>query len=93
MRQRRWIELLKNSDFKILYHPGKNNVIVNAFGRKSIDMLAHLMVSECRVIGVVQQIRLQDLKRVICLTHLTVQPELIQRILVKCDVSVWLVSD
>lgn len=38
------------------------------------------MVSECRVIGVAQQIQLQDLKRVTCLVHLTIQLELIKRI-------------
>ena len=30
MRQRRWIELLKDYDCRILYHPGKENVVVDA---------------------------------------------------------------
>ena len=35
MRQRRWIELLKDYDCTIDYHPGKANVVANALSRKS----------------------------------------------------------
>jgi hypothetical protein len=35
MRQRRWIELIKDYDCCILYHPGKANVVADAFSRKS----------------------------------------------------------
>nr|GEW37270.1 reverse transcriptase domain-containing protein [Tanacetum cinerariifolium] len=34
MRQRRWLELLSDSDCDIHYHPGKVNVIANALSRK-----------------------------------------------------------
>ncbi|KAD6454523.1 hypothetical protein E3N88_09229 [Mikania micrantha] len=34
MRQRRWIELLKDYDCEILYHPGKANVVADALSRK-----------------------------------------------------------
>ncbi|KAL0544263.1 hypothetical protein IC582_019376 [Cucumis melo] len=34
MRQRRWLELVKDYDFEILYHPGKANVVVDALSRK-----------------------------------------------------------
>ncbi|GJY13863.1 putative reverse transcriptase domain-containing protein [Tanacetum coccineum] len=34
MRQRRWLELLADYDYKIHYHPGKANVIVDALSRK-----------------------------------------------------------
>ena len=34
MRQRRWLELVKNYDCEILYHPGKANVVVDALSRK-----------------------------------------------------------
>ncbi|KAA0047628.1 ty3-gypsy retrotransposon protein [Cucumis melo var. makuwa] len=34
MRQRRWIELVKDYDCKILYHPRKANVVVDALSRK-----------------------------------------------------------
>ncbi|RVW15458.1 Retrovirus-related Pol polyprotein from transposon 17.6 [Vitis vinifera] len=38
MRQRRWIELLKDYDCIIQYHPGKMNVVVDALSRKSVLM-------------------------------------------------------
>lgn len=34
MRQRRWLELIKDYDCEILYHPGKANVVVDALSRK-----------------------------------------------------------
>ncbi|RVW32981.1 hypothetical protein CK203_095564 [Vitis vinifera] len=40
MRQMRWIELLKDYDCIIQYHPGKANVVVDALSRKSIGFLA-----------------------------------------------------
>nr|GFC92796.1 retrotransposon protein, putative, Ty3-gypsy subclass [Tanacetum cinerariifolium] len=35
MRQRRWLELLKDYDTNIQYHPGKANVVEDALSRKS----------------------------------------------------------
>ena len=34
MRQRRWLELMKDYDINIKYHLGKANVVVNALNRK-----------------------------------------------------------
>ena len=47
LRQRRWIELLKDYDITILYHPGKANVVADALSRKvgSMGSLAHLQAS------------------------------------------------
>ncbi|XP_049378066.1 LOW QUALITY PROTEIN: uncharacterized protein LOC125842802 [Solanum stenotomum] len=47
-RQRRWIELLKDYDLSILYHPGKANVVADALSRKAVSMgsLAFLSVEE-----------------------------------------------
>ena len=35
MRQRRWLELIKNYDLEVHYHPGKANMIADALNRKS----------------------------------------------------------
>jgi len=38
MRQRKWMEYLKDYDFELLYHLGKANVVANALSRKKIHM-------------------------------------------------------
>ncbi|XP_070049896.1 uncharacterized protein [Nicotiana tomentosiformis] len=42
LRQRRWLELLKDYDVEILYHPGKANVVDGALSRKSMGSLVHI---------------------------------------------------
>jgi hypothetical protein len=48
MRQRRWLELIKDYELEIHYHPGKANVVADALRRKSqVNMLvAHPMSFE-----------------------------------------------
>ena len=42
MRQRRWMEFLEDYDFTLHYHPGKENVVVDALSRKSRGVLASI---------------------------------------------------
>jgi hypothetical protein len=35
MQQRRWLELIKDYDLEVHYHPGKANVVADALSRKS----------------------------------------------------------
>ena len=42
LRQRRWLELIKDYDLVIDYHPGKANVVADALSRKSSSSLAAL---------------------------------------------------
>jgi hypothetical protein len=39
MRQRRWLELIKDYDLSINYTPGKANVVADALSRKSTDSM------------------------------------------------------
>ena len=39
LRQRRWIELLKDYDYSIEYHPDKANVVVDALSRRTVSDL------------------------------------------------------
>ena len=49
LRQRRWMELIKDYDCVIDYHPGKDNVVAETLSRKSVETLqamnAHLSLS------------------------------------------------
>ena len=49
MRQRRWLEFLKDYDFGLNYHPGKANVVADALSRKSLHM-SMMMVRELDLI-------------------------------------------
>ncbi|WVZ25177.1 hypothetical protein V8G54_003721 [Vigna mungo] len=49
MRQRRWMEFLKDYDFELLYHPGKANVVADALSRKTVHM-SSLMVREYELV-------------------------------------------
>ncbi|XP_075486276.1 uncharacterized protein LOC142525876 [Primulina tabacum] len=43
MRQRRWLELVKDYDVTISYHPDKANVVADALSRKSVSSLSSLI--------------------------------------------------
>jgi len=49
MRQRRWIEYLKDYDFELLYHLGKANVVADALSRNKVHMSA-MMMKELKLI-------------------------------------------
>ena len=45
LRQRRWLELIKDYELVIDCHPGKVNVVVDALSRKSLFALRALNTS------------------------------------------------
>jgi hypothetical protein len=50
MRQRRWLELIKDYDYEINYHLDKANVVADALSRKSTVELAALGISQPQLI-------------------------------------------
>ncbi|KAH0777836.1 hypothetical protein KY290_009247 [Solanum tuberosum] len=42
LRQRRWLELLKDYDMSVLYHLGKANVVADALSRLSMGSVVHI---------------------------------------------------
>jgi hypothetical protein len=46
MRQIRWLELIKDYDMEVHYHPGKANVVVEALSQKS---QCNCMVMDSRI--------------------------------------------
>ncbi|RVW14025.1 Transposon Ty3-I Gag-Pol polyprotein [Vitis vinifera] len=82
MRQRRWIELLKDYDYIIQYHPGKANVVADALSRKSVGSLAAIrgyqrqLLEELRSLQV--HFRVMGLRALV--TNFRVQPDLVGRI-------------
>jgi hypothetical protein len=54
MRQRRWLELIKDYDLEVHYHPGKANVVADALSLKAhcnhleLDPVSDLLCEEMR---------------------------------------------
>nr|GEY69283.1 retrotransposable element Tf2 [Tanacetum cinerariifolium] len=93
MRQRHWLELIKEYDTNIQYHPGKANVVADALSRKS-GMLANLQIEP----EIIKDLERMDIKLCIRGTKgywacLKIKPNLILRIkkAQKEDAELWVV--
>ncbi|XP_020094886.1 uncharacterized protein LOC109714597 [Ananas comosus] len=82
MRQRRWLELLKDYDVDILYHPGKVNVVADALSRKSAENLAMWVTNRTPVWLDMERMNIEVVAPEIPaqLMALVVQPTLLERI-------------
>jgi hypothetical protein len=80
MRQRRWLELIKDYDLEIHYHPGKANAVADGLSRKASCHCLTLRTPDTTLcqemerlnVGIVQQGTL---------THLKLESVLLQRII------------
>ena len=59
MRQRRWIELIKDYDLEILYHPGKANLVADALSRKKNYGMATLLTSQIQLLKDMRKLELE----------------------------------
>ena len=78
MRQRRWLELIKDYNLEVHYHPRKANVVVDALSRKShqveeeslslnhAEMLAHIVL----VLDLLEQIIVEQRQDVSEIPHI-----------------------
>ena len=75
MRQRRWLELIKDYDLEVHYHPGKANVVADALSRKvhcnclSVESYNDTLCAE------IQKLKLEIIPQG-SLTHISVEPTL-----------------
>jgi hypothetical protein len=53
MRQRRWLELIKDYDHAIHYHPGKANVVANAVSRIGVPRTVMTLISDLDCMGII----------------------------------------
>ena len=58
MRQRRWLELVKDYDCVINYHPGKANVVADALSRKSSASVSMIKIVEKPLLRELQRLEL-----------------------------------
>jgi len=72
MRQRRWMEFLKDYDFELHYHPGKANIVADALSRKSLHV-STLMIQEMDLLE-----KSRDMNLKISLIHNKIQLKAIQ---------------
>ena len=62
LRQRRWLELIKDYDCTIEYHPGKATVVVDALSRRPESSLSHMrsgylpLLVDLRALGVILEV-------------------------------------
>ena len=82
MRQRRWLELIKDYDLEILYHSGKANVVADALSRKRNYRMAALLTSQKPLLEEMRKLNLEVTIETIeaKLASLRLRPTLIDQI-------------
>jgi hypothetical protein len=79
-RQRRWLELIKDYDLEVHYHPGKANVVVDALSRKA---QCNCLTIESKVTSLCDELRKLNMEVVSpgTLDYILVEPSLQEQII------------
>jgi len=59
MRQRRWLELMKDYGLIIHYHPGKANVVTDALNQKSKGSLVALLTQQLNLLKEIEKMQIK----------------------------------
>ena len=80
MRQRRWLELIKDYDLEVHYYPGKANVVADALSRKAH---CHCLSMESYTETLCREMRKLQLEMIPqgALNHISVEPTLHDQII------------
>jgi hypothetical protein len=80
MRQRRWLELIKDYDLEVHYHPGKAKVVADALSRKS---QCNCMVMDSRINTLCDELSKMRIEVIPSgtLSHISVEPTLLGQII------------
>jgi len=59
MRHRIWLELMKDYDLTIHYHPGKANVVADALSQKAGGSLAALLTQHASLLKEIEKMQIE----------------------------------
>ena len=82
MRLRSWLELIKDYDLEIQYHPEKANTVADALSRKSTGSMACLLTEQKEIL---QDFEKSEIEVVMCeqgglIAAITAEPAIIEEI-------------
>jgi hypothetical protein len=80
MRQRRWLELIKDYELEIHYHPGKANVVADALSRKAFCHCLTMKTSDITLCQEMEKLNLRMIQHGTS-NHLKLESVLLQRII------------
>jgi hypothetical protein len=80
MGQRRWLELIKDYDLEIHYHPGKANVVADALSRKTFCHCLIVREPDTTICQEMEKLNLGIVQQGI-LTNVKLESVLLQRII------------